>query len=177
LFLHLQRMKALHIAVICATTLLGCGVNRAESPPASRSTSPSPSPTLSERGLALADLRITRGGKVLLGLVVEVAETPSAQARGLMGVEQLDEDAGMAFLDNAPSRGSFWMKNTLIPLDIAFWDTDEIIVDILEMQPCYTDPCPHYVPRREYVGAVETNIGIMAKHGVAVGDHVELARR
>jgi uncharacterized membrane protein (UPF0127 family) len=69
------------------------------------------------------------------------------------------------------------MKNTLIPLDIAFWDTEGVIVDILEMHPCREDPCPLYTPGKRYVGAVEANVGIMARHNVAIGDRAELIRR
>ena len=109
-------------------------------------------------------------------LRVEIAETDGARAKGLMHRTHLDEDAGMVFLLPAPSDRGFWMKNTLIPLDIAFWDQRERIVAVLQMTPCRSDPCPVYEPGEEYVGAVETNEGFFARHGIGPGDLVSLER-
>jgi uncharacterized protein len=107
---------------------------------------------------------------------VEVADTREARAKGLMGRASLASDAGMAFLFDEPTGSSFWMKNTLIPLSIAFWSTDGRIVAMLDMAPCHSDPCPRYEPGIEYVGALEVNVGFFRDHGVAVGDAVELNR-
>ncbi|MEW6059283.1 MAG: DUF192 domain-containing protein [Actinomycetota bacterium] len=107
-------------------------------------------------------------------LVVEIADTPQARQQGLMGRTSLDPDAGMAFLFDAPTRDAFWMKNTLIPLSIAFWDRQGRIVAVLDMEPCTVDPCPTYRPDVPYVGAVEVNLGFFQDHGVKVGDVVEL---
>ena len=109
-------------------------------------------------------------------LRVEIAETDKARATGLMHRTHLDEDAGMVFLLPTPTDRGFWMKDTLIPLDIAFWDEGERIVAILEMEPCRSDPCPRYEPGVRYVGAVETNRGFFAGHGIQVGDGVALER-
>jgi len=78
------------------------------------------------------------------------------------------------FLFEGPTTSSFWMKDTLIPLSIAFWDGDETIVEILDMEPCEADPCPTYGPRVPYVGAVEVNEGWFARNRVDVGEPVEL---
>lgn len=110
-------------------------------------------------------------------LHVDVADDGDERARGLMGVEQLPRDQGMAFVWDEPVTTTFWMKDTLVPLSIAFWDTDGRIIDILDMEPCTSDPCPTYRPDAPYVGAVEANAGWFAEHGVAVGDHVELEVR
>lgn len=107
-------------------------------------------------------------------LRVEIANGPEERARGLMGRTSLDADRGMAFLFEEPVINAFWMKNTRIPLSIAFWDADARIVDVLEMTPCPEDPCPIYRPGAPYVGAVEANAGYFAKHGVRIGDEVEL---
>jgi hypothetical protein len=94
-----------------------------------------------------------------------------------MGVRRLEQAAGMAFLVDAPSRSPFYMKDTLIPLDIAFWGGDGRIVDILQMQPCPAEPCPRDHPRADYVGAVEVNFALLGRRGVRIGDVVELQRR
>jgi uncharacterized membrane protein (UPF0127 family) len=109
-------------------------------------------------------------------LHVEVAATPKARVRGLMGRSELPADQGMAFVFDQPTIGRFWMKDTLIPLSIAFWDERNRVVAILDMQPCRTDPCPTYGPDRPYVGAVEVNLGYFEDHGIQVGDHVELTQ-
>jgi uncharacterized membrane protein (UPF0127 family) len=138
--------------------------------------SSSPSPSLSARGLDFADFEITRQQSVLVKLVVEVADTPAAQARGLMGVEKLEADRGMVFLNRAPSSGPFYMKDTLIPLDIAFWDETGTIVDVLQMEPCRSEPCKFYYSRAPYFAAVETNFNVMVGRGVARGDEARVIR-
>jgi uncharacterized membrane protein (UPF0127 family) len=82
----------------------------------------------------------------------------------------------MVFLWPSPIHSGFWMKNTLIPLSIAFWDQQRRIIDIREMRPCKSAYCPLYYPQTPYVGAVEANQGFFAEDGIAVGDHVTLAR-
>ena len=68
------------------------------------------------------------------------------------------------------------MKNTLIPLDIAFWNEEMKIVDILQMEPCKEDPCQIYTPRSEYIGAAEVAKGGFQKNGVEIGNEVALSR-
>lgn len=114
----------------------------------------------------------TADGPVELDL--ELADTSDERATGLMGREDIGPHDGMAFTFEAPTDGSFWMKNTLIPLSIAFWDEDGRIVGILDMEPCADDPCPTYGPGVPYVGALEVEQGAFDEHGVEVGDRLEL---
>jgi uncharacterized protein len=107
-------------------------------------------------------------------LDVELADTDPERATGLMGREQIGPHDGMAFVFGAPTEGTFWMKNTLIPLSIAFWDETGRIVRILDMEPCEADPCPTYGPGEPYVAALEVEQGAFEDHGVEVGDRVEL---
>jgi uncharacterized membrane protein (UPF0127 family) len=108
-------------------------------------------------------------------LEVEIADSPEERATGLMNRSSLPEDRGMAFRFEEPTTSGFWMKDTLIPLSIAFWDEEERIVDILDMEPCPSEPCPTYGPDVPYVGAVEVNVGWFERNGVRVGDRVELS--
>lgn len=117
----------------------------------------------------------TESGTVSLN--VEIAANGRARTLGLMGRPRLAPDAGMVFLFDGPRSGSFWMKNTLIPLSIAFWDRSGRILKILDMTPCRADPCRFYNPDVTYVGAVEVNRGWFAAHGVRSGDRVELSDR
>jgi uncharacterized membrane protein (UPF0127 family) len=105
---------------------------------------------------------------------VEVADSPGERRVGLMNRGSLPEDAGMVFLFPEPSDGGFWMKNTLIPLSIAFWNGEGRILEILDMEPCEADPCPVYDPGIEFVGALEVNQGFFDRRGVRVGDRIEM---
>ncbi|MDR5709387.1 MAG: DUF192 domain-containing protein [Armatimonadota bacterium] len=101
---------------------------------------------------------------------VEVADTPQTRARGLMFRTHLPESHGMLFLFESPQRLAFWMKNTLIPLSIAFMDTRWRIVDIQDMDPPRPGgEIPIYVSRVEAQYALEVNQGFFARHGITVG--------
>src|SRR5262245_35812402 len=131
-----------------------------------------PSPTgTSDAGSATLEIRTASGVR---SLDVQVADTAQERRTGLMGRETLTPYDGMAFLWTDPVQSSFWMKDTLIPLSVAFWDQDERIVSIIDMEPCTADPCPTYGPDTPFVGAVEVAQGDLGRHGVAVGDTVDL---
>ena len=107
-------------------------------------------------------------------LAVEVADDDAERARGLMFRTSLAEDAGMVFLYPEATAGAFWMKNTLIPLSIAFFDADGAILRILDMEPCESEPCPLYDPGVAFTGALEVNQGAFERLGVREGDRIEL---
>lgn len=107
---------------------------------------------------------------------VEIADSSAERAKGLMGRQQLPEDAGMVFLFPADSSTAFWMKDTLIPLSIAFYRADGTIVRILDMEPCRRDPCRVYDPQATYRGALEVNRGAFRRWGVVAGDRVRVER-
>ena len=115
-------------------------------------------------------------GESTVELQVEIADTTEEQQKGLMGRESLPEDAGMVFLHETPSGGGFWMKNTLIPLTVAFWDESNEILEMIDMEPCEEDPCTVYTPAASWIGAVEVNQGYLEEQGVEVGDTVTLTR-
>ena len=104
------------------------------------------------------------------------AATPPARRQGLMHRDSLRADAGMVFRFPGEHRGGFWMKNTKIPLSIAYFDSDGRIVAIMDMDPCHADPCPSYDPGVPYRGALEVNQGFFDEHGIDEGDRVRLAQ-
>jgi uncharacterized membrane protein (UPF0127 family) len=106
--------------------------------------------------------------------VLRVADSPEERRVGLMGVEALNEDRGMVFVFDGEQDGSFWMKDTLIPLSIAFWGDDGRLLDILEMEPCTSEPCPTYSARAPYTHALEMNAHWFDDRGIEIGDRVEL---
>ena len=84
----------------------------------------------------------------------EVAKTSAQRSLGLMHRRQAPRD-GMLFVFPEPTRGGFWMKNTLVPLTIAFFDSSGRRVRKLSMTPCREDPCRIYDPGRSYRFALE----------------------
>jgi uncharacterized membrane protein (UPF0127 family) len=103
---------------------------------------------------------------------VEIARTPAQREQGLMGRTTLARNAGMVFLFSAPTRVRFWMKDTLIPLSIAFWNKRGRIVRILDMAPCRADPCKLYDPGVAFSGALEVNRGAFRRWGVRPGARI-----
>lgn len=93
-----------------------------------------------------------------------------------MGRESLSHSSGMVFLFDEATNAAFWMKDTVIPLSVAFWDKGGRILAILDMTPCRSDPCPTYRPGTRYSGAVEVNRGLFQELGVSAGDSIELQR-
>lgn len=106
-------------------------------------------------------------------LTVRIADTSDERARGLMGVTSLPSDEGMAFIYEGQTEETFWMKDTMIPLAIAFVDADRIVA-VREMPPCTTDACPTYDAQVPYTFAVEANSGWFRRHGITEGDIVRI---
>lgn len=101
---------------------------------------------------------------------VEVADDEAERKRGLMHRDSLPEDRGMLFVYPEERTLSFWMRNTNIPLDIAFLDRRGTIVDIQSMD-AQTDRL--YESRQPAMYALEMNRGWFGDHGVEVGDRVQ----
>jgi uncharacterized membrane protein (UPF0127 family) len=103
---------------------------------------------------------------------IEVAATDAERQRGLMGRRSLEAGTGMLFVYPHDVTGGFWMKNTMIPLDIAFISARGRIVRIHSMLPCRVDPCRIYEPRASYRRALEVRGGSFRRWGVRVGDRL-----
>ncbi len=101
-----------------------------------------------------------RGEIVLSGetWTVAVADTFALRARGLMGVTDLQVD-GMLFVFEDPVQVSFYMLDTLIPLDIAFFAEDGSLLNLLTMTPCSEEPCQTYPAAAPVKYALETAVG------------------
>ncbi len=84
----------------------------------------------------------------------EVAKTPAQRSRGLMQRTAAPKD-GMLFVFPETTTGGFWMKNTLVPLRIVFFDATGKRVRTLSMTPCREDPCRIYNPGKPYRFALE----------------------
>lgn len=164
------------LAALCVVLLLaGCGLTGQDPGVAGESpaTSPTPDvPAMPPFDVASLTLLDPDGGQV--EMAVYVADQPATRQQGLMGVTDLPRDAGMVFLSPEDRGGGFWMKNTLIPLSIAFFAADGAVLAVLDMEPCEADPCPIYDPGVTYRGALEVNQGHFDEIGLDTGWRVEL---
>ena len=88
---------------------------------------------------------------------VEIADTVEKQQDGLMYRDELCNDCGMLFVFDNDFYPSFWMKNTLIPLEMIFINSDLVIVDVLEAEPCAEEPCEKYTPQEPAKYVLEVN--------------------
>jgi uncharacterized membrane protein (UPF0127 family) len=100
---------------------------------------------------------------------VEVANTPQLRETGLMGRTHLDSDAGMLFVFEQKGTYCFWMRNTLIPLSIAFLADDGTIIDIQDMKP---QTQTFHCPRGPIRFALEVPQGGFRSKGIQLGMRV-----
>ncbi|MEC2076246.1 DUF192 domain-containing protein [Metabacillus fastidiosus] len=126
-----------------------------------------------EASLQTKMIKISSGEREIR-LTVQVADTQEKIEKGLMFVEKLPENEGMLFVFSEKTYDGFWMKNTLIPLSIAFIDSDGKILKILDMEPCKEEECPTYDPELSYYYAIEVNLGWFEKNQIKEGDYVFL---
>jgi len=149
---------------------------------------------------ALPLIAFTRADGTAVPLAVEVADDDRERSCGLMHRTSLPDEQGMLFAYPDDGHfGGYWMRNTLIPLAIAYIGGNGRIVDILEMEPVPEPGTPYrtadgqailvrdgeqppagaawitYQPRSFYQYAIEANAGWYARHGIQIGDTVDLA--
>ncbi len=102
---------------------------------------------------------------------VEVANTPESRELGLMYRQHMDDDAGMLFIFPKAESAQFWMKNTILPLDMLFADSEGKVVGVVANAQPYSEALLGGFPGTLYV--LEVNAGYAAKHHVATGDRLE----
>ncbi len=110
---------------------------------------------------------------VIARVFVEVQDDREEFPRGLMFRNHLPWNAGMLFAFNEEEPQTFWMKNTLIPLDMIFVDSSSKIIDIKEnVPPCEQEECPNYTSREPAQFVLEVNAGFVQEKGVKIGDRL-----
>ncbi len=170
-------MRALGILLILLSLVLaGCDDGAADPRGDSAATPSKPraeAPAEPSGGTELRTVTIDASSGEEVEVRVEIADDDPERARGLMHRTALAENRGMLFVFPREERLSFWMKNTLIPLSVAFIDSEGRIVDIQDMKPLDDDP-PSYVSARPAQYALEVNQGFFEERGVEVGDRAEL---
>ena len=125
--------------------------------------------TASATPSATATLRLDGGV-----LRPELALTPAQRGRGLMFRKRAPAD-GMLFVFRTATSGGFWMKNTLVPLKIVFFDSGGRQVRTMHMTPCVKDPCRIYDPGKQYRFALELPAGDQ-RRALRIGPLSELKR-
>jgi uncharacterized membrane protein (UPF0127 family) len=104
---------------------------------------------------------------------VELAATPEERSLGLMFREHLDPDKGMLFIYKDEEVRYFWMKNTLISLDMVWINGNREVISISkDVQPCQTSQCPLISPEQKVQYVLELNGGTSDKIGLAIGDKI-----
>lgn len=109
--------------------------------------------------------------KQLAHIDVEVAANPTKRQQGLMYRSQMDEDNGMIFIFDKEDMQAFWMKNTLLPLDIIFIDSKGVINTIHKNTVPYSEKSLPSKLKSQFV--VEVNAGYSDRHGIKEGDLIE----
>ena len=162
--------------VVCSMLvgLLACGPT-APAPEQQQDTTGQAHPQLPRRR-ATAGAVLSAGyphAELVIGddtLHVEIADTDDSRTQGLMFRHSMAQDSGMLFVFDGALLRSFWMKNTWIPLSIAYVDSSGIIIDILEMSPENTTSS--YMSSKPATYALEMNGGWFLSHGVRPGDSI-----
>jgi uncharacterized protein len=140
---------------------------------ASSTPTPSPLPT-GQDGAPLTRLTFVNKDGSEVDLLVETVDTPEERSVGLMHRESMPENQGMLFIFEQEGKYTFYMRNTLVPLSIAFIEGEGAIVEIEDMQPL--DDKTLHSPDEEYLYAIEANQGWFSRNGIAAGSEVRIAR-
>ncbi len=167
-------MKILGL-VLLTLLVFGCAQTpeRSDADPSQTTSETTTKATKTAQASRLPTVTIDASGGGEVRVRVEIADDDSERARGLMYRTALAENRGMLFVYEVEQKLSFWMKNTHIPLSIAFMDAEGRIVDIQDMEPLDDDP-PSYVSAEPARYALEVNRGFFEERGVEVGDRAEL---
>lgn len=134
-------------------------------------------PTFSKSSVSIPEfpkgrLRITQNEKIL-EIKIEVANTEELWEYGLMNRKSIPWKFGMLFVFNDYVDYGFWMKNTLVPLDIAFIDSEGKILNIQRMDPCEEENCKIYKSPFPYMYALEAKAGFFKRFGFKEGAKIE----
>lgn len=142
---------------------------------ADRTKGPSRPAAVPPQGFGQVSARITDPSGHERKACLLAARTTEQQERGLMRVrdETLAGHDGMVFLFEHAERTGFWMRNTPMPLSIAYFDDGGRLVSTTDMAPCTDSPsCPSYAPAGSYTMAIEVPQGRLARLGIARGSRL-----
>lgn len=167
----LERMRS--AAAVAAAMVFVGGVAGSACRNGRPGVEPSPPPSVAVATAAASSPTVVLHGRDArtIAVHVEVANTEADRARGLMYRNHLEPDAGMLFLFPAPAPLAFWMKNTLIPLDMLFLDHDRRVLGIVENATPETETARRVAGDSQYV--LEVGGGLSRQWGIEPGSTVE----
>ena len=158
------------VGIILGVLLTGCS-----SPvPASSSTQ---MPSLQAEAPVDSGQKLPISAQVIIAgrtIDLEVAQTQQQQATGLMFRTALADNRGMLFQFKPPQPIKFWMKNTLIPLDMIFLQNGRVEAIAASVPPCNREPCPTYGPDTVIDQVIELRGGLVSKLGLKVGETLKI---
>ncbi len=117
---------------------------------------------------------ITNSQQKDIEIQVSLAKTPQQKQQGLMNVSNLSQNQGMLFFFDNEDYYNFWMKDTLISLDIIFINKDLRIVDIIQAVPCKKDPCKVYTPKNKAQYVLEVNKDFAKDNKIVINNSLKL---
>jgi len=160
--MKINMIKYIFLILLLTSVIYGCGSDVTHNP--SPTSIPTATPTVT--GLEVKTIQVK--DKLLQ---VEIADDPEERATGLMYRTELGENSGMLFVFPTAGNHSFWMKNTYIPLSIAFITGDGVIRQIEDMEPETTDS---HRSNAMVIYALEVNQGWFEANDIKVGDKIIL---
>jgi uncharacterized protein len=162
--------SSLWLALGCSLSLASAGCRTATTGEAQPDTSQEKTKVSTAPAPAVPRVVLTSPGQDPVSVAVEVVETDAARQRGLMYRKHLAPDAGMLFIFDREEQHSFWMHNTLIPLDMLFIKSDWSVLGIVENAEPLTDSLRNVPGASQYV--LEVNAGFSRRHGLQAGTTV-----
>ena len=170
--------------IVLGVLTVACGSTTSSDQPSTTSAETGPVASASDSvpgvqpsGFTTAMLRVNKPDGEICDICVWLADSAEERGRGLMGVTDLGEPVGMAFLFASASENKFFMFQTPMPLSIAWFAADGMFVGTADMVPCVDEPresCARYAADAEYTLAVEVAQATLDSHGLVPGSTVEL---
>jgi uncharacterized membrane protein (UPF0127 family) len=135
---------------------------------------PTDVPGVVPRGFGTIAALVTASDGEICELCLWLAADPASRSRGLMQVTDLGGLDGMAFLYDSPHTTSFTMRNTVMPLSIAFFGAEGGLLGAFDMEPCVAEPCPSYPTPADFLVAIEAPQGGLSDLGIDAGSTLAL---
>lgn len=157
--MYALRVELFRIVLLMVTSVFCGGCDAANTPPP-------------DSGLPIATVSVRADESATpVHVEAEIASTTAQRQQGLMHREEMSENRGMLFLFAQDVSGGFWMKNTILPLTIAYISADGVVLELRTGEP-FNETVLR--PAQPYRYVLEVNQGWFERHGLGVGSLVEI---
>jgi uncharacterized membrane protein (UPF0127 family) len=160
--------QPIYLLIMISFLVLGCSPNHNVNATAEKTP---PIIAQSKGQMLPIEAQVKIGSEVI---DLEVAKTPEQQSMGLMYRDSLPKNRGMIFLFDQSRFLKFWMKNTIIPLDMVFLRDGKVKAILANVPPCINDPCPSYGPESSTNQVIELAAGRAAEIGLKEGEILDI---